>query len=56
MRVKKVVVKAHGASNDTAFKNAIVRAKEMVDADVCAKIANALGSDKQELNEVPAEE
>ncbi len=54
--VKKVVVKAHGASNDTAFKNAIVRAKEMVDADVCAKIANALSSDKQELNEVPAEE
>ncbi|MDE5655034.1 MAG: phosphate acyltransferase PlsX [Clostridia bacterium] len=42
--VKKVVVKAHGASNAVAFKNAIVRAKEMAEADVCSKIASALGS------------
>ncbi|MDE6276008.1 MAG: phosphate acyltransferase PlsX [Clostridia bacterium] len=40
--VKKVVVKAHGASNATAFKNAIMRAQEMAEADVCGKIASAL--------------
>ena len=44
--VKKVVVKAHGASNAVAFKNAIIRANEMAEADVCNKIANALGQDK----------
>lgn len=44
--VKKVVVKAHGASNALAFKNAVVRAKEMAEADVCGKIASALSDRK----------
>lgn len=42
--VKKVVVKAHGASNAVAFKNAIMRAQEMAEAGVCEKIASALAS------------
>lgn len=42
--VKKVVVKAHGASNAVAFKNAIMRATEMAEAGVCEKIANALSN------------
>ena len=46
--VKKVVVKAHGASNAVAFKNAVIRASEMAEADVCGKIANALGNDNKD--------
>ena len=40
--VKKIVVKAHGASNAIAFKNAISRADEMARAGVVDKIAEAL--------------
>ena len=40
--VKKIVVKAHGASNALAFKNAISRADEMARAGVVDKIAEAL--------------
>lgn len=40
--VKKVVVKAHGASNATAFKNAIKRADEMAKANLPEKIEEAL--------------
>lgn len=40
--VKKIVVKAHGASNALAFKNAISRADEMARAGVVEKIAEAL--------------
>ncbi len=40
--VKKVVVKAHGASNATAFKNAIMRADEMTKANLPEKIEEAL--------------
>ena len=46
--VKKVVVKAHGASNAVAFKNAVMRAKEMAQADVCGKIASALADKKSD--------
>ena len=49
--VKKVVVKAHGASNATAFKNAIIRAEEMAKADVCGRIRVAL-ADKKDASEV----
>ena len=49
--VKKVVVKAHGASNATAFKNAIMRASEMAQADVCGKIATALAGKKNDNKE-----
>lgn len=40
--IKKIVVKAHGASNALAFKNAISRADEMARAGVVDKIAEAL--------------
>ena len=40
--VKKVVVKAHGASNATAFMNAIFKADSMAKAGLCDKIADAL--------------
>lgn len=40
--VKRVVVKAHGASNALAFKNAIIRAYEMAKADLPDKIEKAL--------------
>lgn len=40
--IKKVVVKAHGASNAVAFKNAILRAEDMAKVGVCSKIAGAL--------------
>ena len=43
--VKKVVVKAHGASNALAFKNALIRAYEMSKADLPSKIAGALASE-----------
>lgn len=46
--VKKVVVKAHGASNAAAFKNALLRAKEMAQVDVCRKIADALSNNKED--------
>ncbi|MDE5755919.1 MAG: phosphate acyltransferase PlsX, partial [Clostridia bacterium] len=49
--VKKVVVKAHGASNATAFKNAIMRAQEMAENDVCGKITSALASKKSDTQE-----
>lgn len=40
--VKKIVVKAHGASNAVAFKNAIQRASEMSQAGLTDKIRTAL--------------
>ena len=46
--VKKVVVKAHGASNALAFKNAIIRAVEMAQVDACGKIASALANKKSD--------
>lgn len=46
--VKKVVVKAHGASSPTAFKNAIVKANDMAKADVCNKIAAALATKEEQ--------
>ena len=45
---KKIVVKAHGASNDVAFKNAIARASEMAKVNLSQKIQNALASNTQE--------
>ena len=45
---KKVVVKAHGASNDVAFKNAIVRASEMAQAKLTDKIQAALAKNVKE--------
>ncbi len=48
--VKKVVVKAHGASNDVAFKNAIMRAKEMAEAKLTEKIAAAIAEKADKEN------
>ncbi len=42
--VKKIVVKAHGASNAVAFKNAIQRASEMAQANLVEKIQEALAN------------
>jgi len=36
------VIKAHGASDDKAFYNALVLAKKMVEADVVAKMKEGL--------------
>ncbi len=49
--VKKVVVKAHGASNAVAFKNAFIRAYEMAKADLPAKIENALKQNSIQVEE-----
>ena len=46
---KKIVVKAHGASNDVAFKNAIMRAKEMAQAELSKKIEDALASAQENV-------
>lgn len=40
--VKKIVVKAHGASNATAFMNAVFKADSMAKANLCEKIADAI--------------
>ncbi|MDE6614281.1 MAG: phosphate acyltransferase PlsX [Clostridia bacterium] len=45
---KKIVVKAHGASNAVAFKNAIRRASEMAQVGLIEKIQKALANNIQE--------
>lgn len=45
---KKIVVKAHGASNAVAFKNAIRRASEMAQVGLTEKIQKALANNLQE--------
>ncbi|MDE7336865.1 MAG: phosphate acyltransferase PlsX [Clostridia bacterium] len=44
----KIVVKAHGASNGVAFKNAILRASEMAQARLPEKIKNALSKNAED--------
>ena len=40
--LNKVLVKAHGASKATAFSNAIIKAADMAERDVPAKISQGL--------------
>ncbi len=48
--VKKVVVKAHGSSNATAFKNAILASGRMVENDMIEKIRTGLSKSKENQN------
>ena len=48
--VKKIVVKAHGASNALAFKNAILRAGEMAQVGLAQKIQDALANKSADIS------
>ncbi|HHY52977.1 MAG TPA: phosphate--acyl-ACP acyltransferase, partial [Clostridiales bacterium] len=49
--ISKPVIKAHGSSNDKAFKNAIRQAKLMVENQMTATIAEGLASLKAQEGE-----
>jgi len=49
--ISKPVIKAHGSSNDKAFKNAIRQAKQMVENQMIATIAEGLASLKAQEGE-----